>query len=170
MTPTLAATATLLTRAPYENWRPPSIGVSVLVPVGAHEVALACVPGGTLVLPTGAIEHDQSPEEAARAVLTGLPEGLPVRRTVAVEQVQMRRRKIITHLVVTDPLTRRVAEMLVYRDLRAEVHILPTVQAVAALPQRARARALISLQALAIGAMVYIRDGEVQWLEAVPFE
>lgn len=170
MTPTLTPTATPRTRTPYENWRPPIVGVSVLIPVGAHELALASVPGSALVLPTGAVEHDQSPEEAAQAVLTGLPGGLPVRRRVAVEQVQLRRRKIITHLVVTAPLTRCVAEQLAYRDVRATVHVLPTVQAVAALPQRARARALLGLQALAIGAMVHIRDGEVQRLESVPVE
>ncbi|WP_432104086.1 hypothetical protein [Streptomyces sp. bgisy091] len=164
MTPALAPTAAPRRRAPYENWRPPIVGVSVLVPVGAHELALVRVPGGALVLPTGAFEQEQSSEEAAQAVFTGLP----VRRRVAVEQVQMRRRTVITHLVVTDSLTRGVAEVLAYRDPRAEVHILPTVQAVAALPQRARSRALLGLQALAIGAMVYIRDGEVQRLESVP--
>ncbi len=120
------------------------------------------------MLPAGAVEHDQSPEEAAQAVLTGLPDGLPVRRRVAVDQVQMWRRKVITHIVVTAPLTRGQAETLTYRDPRAEVRVLPTVQAVAALPERAGARALLGLQALAIGALVYVRDGEIQRLESVP--
>jgi hypothetical protein len=163
----LAPTAVPRPRAPYENWRPPVIGVSVLVPVGADELALACLLGSILVLPTGTVEHDQSPEEAAQAVLTGLPYGLPLQRRVAVYQAQMRRRKVITHLVVTDPLTRGMAETLTHHDPRAKVRILPTVQAVAALPPHGRSRALLGLQALAIGAMVYVRDGEIQRLESV---
>ncbi|MGW5731740.1 MULTISPECIES: hypothetical protein [Streptomyces] len=165
MMPALAPALTM--RAPYEDWRPPVIGVSVLVPVGAHQLLIVSGPGSTLALPTGAVGHDQSPEEAAQAVLTGLPGGLPVQRRVAVLQVQMRRRKVITHIVVTGPLTRAVAGTLTYRDPRAAVRILPTAQAVDILPERARTRALLSLQALAIGALVYVRDGEIQRLEDV---
>ncbi|MFJ2441069.1 MULTISPECIES: hypothetical protein [unclassified Streptomyces] len=118
-------------------------------------------------MPTGTVEEGQSPEEAARAVLTGLLDGLPVRRRVAVDQVQMRRRKVITHIVVTAPLTVREASALTYRDPRAAVKVLPTAQALAALPERARMRALLGLQALAIRAMVHMRDGEIQRLESV---
>ncbi|QUI32626.1 hypothetical protein H9W91_18505 [Streptomyces alfalfae] len=156
------------TRAPYENWRPPIIGVSVLAPVGATGLVVPCMPGGTLVLPTGTVEDGQSPEEAAQAVLTGLPDGLPIRRRVAVSQVQMRRRKVITHLVVTAPLAVQEAHSLMYRDVRADVRVLPTEKAVAALPEKSRARVLLGLQALAIGAMVYVRDGEIQRIDSVP--
>lgn len=156
------------TRAPYENWRPPIIGVCVLAPVGATSLVLPSMPGETLLLPTGTVEDGRSPEEAAQAVLTGLPNGLPIRGRVAVSQVQMRRRKVITHLVVTAPLTVQEATCLAYRDVRAEVRVLPTVQAVAALPEKARARVLLGLHALAIGATVYVRDGEIQRIESVP--
>ncbi|MFE7660400.1 hypothetical protein [Streptomyces celluloflavus] len=154
-------------RGPYENWRPPITGVGVLAPVGATSLVLPCLPGGALVLPTGTVQEGQSPEEAAQAVLTGLPHGLPVRRRVAVDQVQMRRRKITTHIVVTAPLTVREARALTYRDPRAGVQVLLTAQALAALPERAQMRALLGLQALAIGAMIYMRDGEIQRLESV---
>ncbi|QCN85909.1 hypothetical protein DDJ31_13640 [Streptomyces griseoviridis] len=142
------------------------MGVSVLAPVGATGLVLPRMPGGALALPTGTVENGQSPEEAAQAVLTGLPKGLPIRRRVAVSQVQMRRRKVITHLVVTAPLTVREANSLVYRDVRAEVRVLPTDHAVAALTEKARARVLIGLQALAIGAMVYVQDGEIQRIDS----
>ncbi|MYX77625.1 hypothetical protein [Streptomyces sp. SID3915] len=155
-------------RTPYENWRSPIIVVSVLAPVGATGLVLPCMPGGAMVIPTGTVEAGQSPEEAAQTVLTGLPNGLPIRRRVAVSQVQMRRRKVITHLIVTASLAVQEANSLVYRDVRAEVRVLPTDHAVAALPEKARARVLLGLQALAIGAMVYVRDGEFQRIDSVP--
>ncbi|AYN30647.1 hypothetical protein DUI70_0144 [Streptomyces albus] len=126
------------------------------------------MPGGALVLPTGTVKDGQSLEEAAQAVLTGLPGGLPIRRRVAVSQVQMRRRRVITHIVVTAPLTAQEANSLSYRDARADARVLPTARAVAALPERARDRVLLGLQALAIGATVYVRDGEIQRMESVP--
>lgn len=154
------------TRAPYENWRPPIIGVSVLALVGATSLVLPYLPGGTWTLPTGAVEDGQSPEEAAsQAMLTGLPGGLPVQRRVAVDQVQLRRRKVITHLVVTAPLTTSEAHALTYRDPRAEVRVVRTAQALGALSERARFRALLGLQTFTIGATVYLRDGEVQRIE-----
>ncbi|MFF0754384.1 hypothetical protein [Streptomyces sp. NPDC004267] len=145
----------------YENWRPPVVGVGVLIPVGADHLVLVrtC---GILAIPTGAVEYTQSPEGAARTVLTGLPDGLPVRRHVAVQSVQMRRRQVITHTVATSPLHPEQVSCLVYRDPRAEVCILPTADAVAALTDRGRARLLLGLQALAIGATAYVRDGRVQ--------
>jgi hypothetical protein len=153
-------------RAPYENWRPPVVGVSVLVPVGARHLVMTDL-RGLLALPTGSVETGRSIEEAAQAVLTGLTEGLPVRRRVVEDQVQMRRRKVITHMVATNPLTYEEATALTYRDPRADVRVLPTVQAVAALAERGRTRALLGLQALAIEAMVYLPDGEIQRLESV---
>ncbi|MEV7205272.1 MULTISPECIES: hypothetical protein [unclassified Streptomyces] len=145
---------------PYENWRPPIIGVSVLAPVGATGLILPCIFGDIPLLPTGAVEEGQSPEEAAQAVLTGLPGGLPIRRRVAVDQVQMRRRKVITHLVATESLTVQEANALAYRDARAQIRVFSTTQAIHALPERSRRRVLLGLQALAIGAMVDARDSD----------
>ncbi|AJE80520.1 hypothetical protein SLNWT_0144 [Streptomyces albus] len=75
---------------------------------------------------------------------------------------------MITHIVVTAPLTAQEANSLSYRDARADARVLPTARAVAALPERARDRVLLGLQALAIGATVYVRDGEIQRMESVP--
>ncbi|MFG3134399.1 hypothetical protein ACGFZU_42805 [Streptomyces tendae] len=44
---------------PYENWRPPIIGVSVLAPVGATSLILPCIFGDIPLLPTGAVEEGQ---------------------------------------------------------------------------------------------------------------
>lgn len=168
--PTVAPAAPLVrARAPYENWRPPIIGVTVLVPVGADELLTADATGcGCLVLPTGTVEEGQTPEQAAQFVLPGAPNGLPVLRRVAVDQVQTRRRTVITHIVVTSPLTHAGAAALTYRDPRAVLRVLPTAKTIADLPERARARALLGLQALAIGVMAYAEDGTVQRLESVP--
>ncbi|GHG05575.1 hypothetical protein ACFFSH_39540 [Streptomyces filamentosus] len=148
-------------RVPYENWRPPVVGVGVLVPVGADRLVLVrtC---GLLSIPTGAVEDAQDVEDAARAVLTGLPSGLPIQRQAAVQYVQTRRRQVITHTVVTRPLLAEEAARLVYRDRRAEVCVLPTTAAAAALTERGRARVLLSLQALAIGATAFVHDNQVR--------
>ncbi|MFB6839751.1 hypothetical protein [Streptomyces sp. NPDC056361] len=153
-------------RALYENWRPPVVGVGVLVPVGADHLVLVrtC---GTLAIPTGTVEDAQSPTDAARSVLTGLPGGLPVQRHIAVEHVQMRRRQVTTHAVVTRSLLPEQVKRLTYRDPRAKVCIVPTTDAVAALTERGRARVLLGLQALAIGATAYVDDGRIQ-LEFTP--
>ncbi|MFJ4686214.1 hypothetical protein [Streptomyces sp. NPDC088789] len=153
-------------RAPYENWRPPITGVSVLALVGATSLVVPHLPSGTWALPTGSVEGEQSPEEAAQAVLTPLYGPLPIHRRVLVDRVQMRRRAVITHLVVTKPLTAYEAYTFSYRDPRAELRIVRTEQALASLPERARLRALVGLQTLAIGATAHLRDGEVQQLEA----
>ncbi|MFJ2818528.1 hypothetical protein [Streptomyces sp. NPDC087294] len=169
MTPVAApALTTPRTRTPYENWRPPVISVSVLALVGATGLVLPRLPGHPWTLPTGPVDDGQSPEEAAQAVLTGLPGGLPVHRRVVVDQIQMRRRKIITHLVVTAPLTTHEANALTYRDPRAEVRTVRTARVLPCLPERARFRALLGLQTLATGATLYLRDGEVQRLEPAP--
>nr|BAP34732.1 hypothetical protein [Streptomyces sp. ML694-90F3] len=155
-------------RAPYENWRPPIIGVSVLAPVGTTDLLLPCLPGNALVLPTGTVEDGQSPEDAARAVLRGMPDGLPVRRRVAVDQVQMRRRKIITHLVATEPLTPGNCRALAYRDPRATIRVLPVGQALESLHHKVRTRVVLGLQALATGAVIYTEDGQMPQLKAMP--
>ncbi|MGW3521832.1 hypothetical protein [Streptomyces hydrogenans] len=147
--------------APYENWRPPIVGVGLLVPVGADRIILVrtC---GILSIPTGAVEDTQDVQDAARAVLTGLPHGLPIQRRVAVQHVQTRRRQVITHTVVTRPLLPEEVPCLAYRDLRAEVCILPTTAAAVALTERGRARLLLGLQALAIGATAFVHNDRIQ--------
>ncbi|MFC9500879.1 hypothetical protein [Streptomyces sp. NPDC056982] len=151
----------------YENWRPAIIGVTVLALVGVDSLVLPCLMGG-LVLPTGAVEDGQSPQDAAQSVLTGIPGGLPIQRRVAVDEVHTRRRKVISHLVVTAPLAVEEAQCLVYRDARADMGVLRTIEAVSLLTEPARARALLGLQALAINAMVYNRNGAIEHLESVP--
>ncbi|MFJ7242154.1 hypothetical protein ACIQWB_34185 [Streptomyces olivaceus] len=154
-------------RATYENWRPPIIGVSVLAPVGTTGLVLPCIFGAAPLLPTGTVEEGQSPEEAAQAVLTGMPDGLPIRCRVVVDHVQMRRRNVITHLVATESLTVQEANCLTYRDARAKVRVLSTAQAIPALPDRSRGRLLLALQALAIGATADAGDSQIQRLDAV---
>ncbi len=100
-------------------------------------------------------------------MFAGLSDGLPVRRRGAVDQVQMRRRKIITHIVATMPLTLRKTSTFLYRDPRADVRVLTIGAATAALPETARTRALLGLQSPAIGAMVHVEEGEIQRLEPV---
>ncbi|MFC9536472.1 hypothetical protein ACFT38_39390 [Streptomyces sp. NPDC056975] len=80
----------------------------------------------------------------------------------------MRSRKVISHLDVTTPLAAEEAECLVYRDARADMGVLRTAEAVSRLTEPARARALLGLQALAINAMVYNRNGAIEYLESVP--
>ncbi|GAA1153248.1 hypothetical protein GCM10009654_06010 [Streptomyces hebeiensis] len=169
MTPTANSAAALpRSRVPYENWRPPVIGVTLLVPVGADELLVADATGcGDIVLPTGSVENDESPEQAAQRALQGTRRDLPVLRQVAVNQVQMRRRKVISHLVATHPLTHEDAADLAYRDPRAVLRVLPTGQAITELPEKAQARLLLGLQALAIGVMAYLEDDVVQRLESV---
>ncbi len=61
--------------APYENWRPPVIGVSLLVPVGPDSLVVADL-NDLIVMPTGSVYDGQKSREAAHYVLHG-PEGLP---------------------------------------------------------------------------------------------
>ncbi|WP_326708012.1 hypothetical protein OG758_48595 [Streptomyces sp. NBC_01474] len=151
----------------YANWRPAITGVTVLALVGVDNLVLPCLMGG-LVLPTGAVEDGQSPQHAAQLVLSGMPGDLPIQRRVAVDEEHTRRRKIISHLVVTAPLTVEEAQCLVYRDPRADTDVLRTTEAVSLLTEPARARALLGLQALAINAMVYNHNGAIEHLESVP--
>ncbi|MFB6988607.1 hypothetical protein ACFC0C_16035 [Streptomyces sp. NPDC056178] len=142
--------------------------MSILVPVAGDGLLLADMTGrGDLVLPVGPVEDGETPEQAAQQVLPGTPGSLPIVRLVAVDEVQMRRRKIITHIMVTGPITREDTAFLSYRDPRAVLRALPTVRAIADLPEGARTRALIGLQALAIGAVAHLESGTVQRLELV---
>ncbi|MFC9616633.1 hypothetical protein [Streptomyces sp. NPDC056938] len=151
----------------YANWRPAVTGVTVLALVGVDSLVLPCLMGG-LVLPTGAVEDGQSPQDAAQLVLSGMPGGLPIQRRVAVDEVHTRRRKVISHLVVTALLAVEEAQYLAYRDPRADMSVLRTTEAVPLLTETARARTLLGLQALAINAMVYNRNGAIEHLEYVP--
>lgn len=62
-------------RAAYEDWRPPVVGIALLMPVGADCLAVADL-RGMLMLPVGDVRVGQSPEEAAQRVLASR-EGLP---------------------------------------------------------------------------------------------
>ncbi|MFB7512858.1 hypothetical protein [Streptomyces sp. NPDC056144] len=160
--PLAHAPAPIRPQDPYENWRPPIVGVGVLAPVGTDHLVLVrtC---GIWSIPTGAVESAQDVEDAARSVLTGLSEGLPIHRHVAVQNVQMRRRQVITHTVVTRPLLPEEVTHLVYRDPRAEIRTLSTAAAAAALTDQGRARLGLGLLALAIGATAYIHDDRIQF-------
>jgi hypothetical protein len=147
--------------APYENWRPPVVAVSLLIPVGADALVVADLRGSILV-PTGMVQHGQTPQQAAQDVLRGAPEGLPLLRRVALAWVQTRRRKVITHVLATVPMPRMDVGCLIYRDPRADVRVLPTMHAVGDLPKQARLRILVGLQALATGKTAYIEGGEVR--------
>ncbi|WUD70234.1 hypothetical protein OG937_46200 [Streptomyces sp. NBC_00510] len=165
MTTTAPTGAPPPARPRYENWRPPIVGVSLLAPVGANGLVLADVTGhGYYVLPHGTVDDGQTPEDAARAVLAGQA---TIRRQVAVINTQGRRRRITTHLVVTDPLNPHDIARLDYQDPRAVLRVLPTPQAIAALPPRASEWALLGLQALAIGVLPHLENGAVKRLEAV---
>ncbi|MEV6404090.1 hypothetical protein AB0M58_14245 [Streptomyces bobili] len=145
--------------ASYQNWRPPVTGVSLLVPVGADCIAIADL-RGMLMLPVGGMCDGQTPEEAGYRVLTDPTGGLRLLRRVAVDSVQMRRRKVITHVIAAAPMTRDAVTNLVYRDPRATVRVMPTLQLLDHWPT-GRARLLLSLQALATGETACIEDEAV---------
>jgi hypothetical protein len=158
--PTTTATAPPQRRHAYENWRPPVIGVSLLIPVGTDCIAVADL-RGLLMLPVGSVHDGQTPEEAGYQVLTDPSGGLKLLRLVAVDTVQLRRRKVITHVVAAAPMTREAVTGLVYRDPRATVRVMPTLQL---LDQRStgRKRLLVSLQATATGETAWIEDRAVR--------
>ncbi|MFM9629841.1 MULTISPECIES: hypothetical protein [Streptomyces] len=147
--------------APYENWRPPVIGVSLLVPVGSDSLVVADL-RDLILMPTGSVHDGRKPSEAAHDVLRGAPEGLPVLRRVALACTQMRRRKVITHIWATAPMSREDVGALSYHDPRADVRVLPTMRVVDELTQSGRLRVLVALQALATGETAYIEGGVVQ--------
>ncbi len=159
--PTATATALAQRRhAPYENWRPPVIGVSLLVPVGADCITVVDL-RGMLMLPVGGLHDGQTPEEAGNRVLTDPSGRLRLVRCVAVDCVQTRRRKVITHVMAAAPMTRGSVRGLVYRDPRAVVRVMPTLQVLDQWPT-GRSRLLISLQAMATGDTACIDSGVVQ--------
>ncbi|MFE3881894.1 hypothetical protein ACFXPQ_03055 [Streptomyces lydicus] len=145
---------------PYENWRPPVIGVSLLVPVGPDAVVVADLLG-SITLPTGLVQDGQTPEQAAQDLLRGGQGELPILRRVALAWQQTRRRKVITHVLATAPLTRAAVGHLTYRDPRADVRVLPTMRLLKDLNEVGKLRALVALQALATGEMAYIEGGVV---------
>ncbi|GAA5061183.1 hypothetical protein [Streptomyces similanensis] len=147
-------------QAPYEDWRPPIHGVSLLIPVGADTLVVADL-RGLIMLPTGTVSDGQTPEQAARDVLLGAPDGLPALQRVACARKQLRRRKIITHVLATKPMTREAVAQLVYRDPRADLRVLPTMRVLGELTPAGQLRVLTSLQALAIGETAHIEDGKV---------
>jgi hypothetical protein len=148
-------------RAVYEDWRPPVIGVALLIPVGAGCLAVADLQG-LLMLPVGGVFGQQTPMEAASRVLFGPPGDLRLLRRVAVDWVQTRRRKVITHVMATAPLTPDNVERLIYRDARARVRVMATHQFVDQVWPGVRPRILVGLQALATGTTAYLAGGIVQ--------
>ncbi|MGW4345255.1 hypothetical protein ACWEL8_09280 [Streptomyces sp. NPDC004690] len=148
-------------QAPYEDWRPPIHGVSLLVPVGADALAVADL-RSLIMLPTGTVSDGQTPEQAARDPLLGAPDGLPAVQRVACVRKQLRRRKVITYMLATKPMTRETVAQCTYRDPRAELRVLPTIRVLGELPPTGRLRVLTSLQALAIGETAHIEEGVVR--------
>lgn len=154
-----AATATSARpRAPYENWRPPLLGVCLVVPVEGGGLLMAEL-HGALMLPVGPMTEEQTPEQVANVVLQGTAHGLPGLRCVVVDEAQMRRRKVTVCVLITDPLTRAEARHLTYRDPRAYLRIIPTEEAIAALPEQGRPRAELALQAPAVGPVARLVRG-----------
>ncbi len=159
--PTATATVPAQRRhSPYEDWRPPVIGVSLLVPVGADCITVVDL-RGMLMLPVGGVYDGQTPEEAGYRVLADPSGGLRLLRRVAVDWVQTRRRKVITHVMAAAPMTHGAVTSLVYRDPRATVRVMPTLQLLDQWPT-GRTRLLVSLQALATGDTACIEGGVVQ--------
>ncbi|MFI7103303.1 hypothetical protein ACIBK8_28605 [Streptomyces sp. NPDC050161] len=147
--------------APYEDWRPPITGVSLLIPVGVDALAVVDFLG-SIMMPTGTVHTGQTPEQAAQDVLHGAPDGLPLLRRVVLTRSQTRRRKVITHVLATTPMTRADVGHLKYRDPRADVRVLPTMRIINGLPTPARLLALVGLQALATGETAYLEGGLVR--------
>ncbi|MEU3901794.1 hypothetical protein [Streptomyces sp. NPDC045251] len=158
--PTATGTApTPLRRTLYENWKPPVIGVCLLLPVGADCLAIADL-HGMLTLPVGTVDNGQTPEQAAHAVLPGSPTQLPNLRHVAVHEVQARRRQVITHiLAAATAMTHDTVTTLRYRDPRAVLRAIPTLHFLDQAPPPTRARTLAALQAQATGTTAHLRTG-----------
>ncbi|MEU2585319.1 hypothetical protein ABZ612_20625 [Streptomyces avermitilis] len=144
----------------YENWRPPVIGVALLIPVGADALVVADL-RGLITLPTGAVHGGQTPEQAAQDVLRSATDGLPLLRRVILASTQTRRRKVITHHLATEPMTRQMVGELIYRDPRADVRVLPTLRVLDSVTAAGQQRILVALQALATGATAYIEGNVV---------
>ncbi|MYS42332.1 hypothetical protein GTY23_14015 [Streptomyces sp. SID5998] len=104
-------------QAPYEDCRPPIHGVSLLVPVGADALVVADL-RSLIMLPTGTVSDGQTPEQAARDPLLGAPDGLPALQRVDCVRKRLRRRKVVTHVLATKPMTRETVAQFAYRDPR----------------------------------------------------
>ena len=148
-------------RAAYENWRPPVIGVQLLVPVGA-DCLLVAETLGSVALPVDAVHDGETPWEAAQHVLRGASNGIHVLRRVVLDQKQMRRRKVITHVFATASVSRGDVAPLTYRDPRGELRVLSTDRVIDRLPTLAKLRVLLALQVLAVNTTAYLKDGVVQ--------
>ncbi|TVZ84858.1 hypothetical protein [Streptomyces sp. BK340] len=159
--PAAAATPPSKHHAAYENWRPPVVGVALLVPVGTDCLAVADLQG-TLMLPAGAVHTGQAPEDAAQHVLSGPACGMQFVRRVAVDWVQMRRMDVITHVLAAAPTTRDMVERLVYRDPRATIRVMPTLRLIDQTWPTIQTRILVGLQGLATGQIACIEAGTVQ--------
>jgi hypothetical protein len=146
--------------AAYEDWRPPIVGVALLMPVGADCLAVADL-RGMLMLPVGDVHRGQTLEEAAQRVLAS-HEGFPFLRRVVVDRVQTRRRKVITHVLASAPMTYAAVDGLTCRDPRADLRVIPTLQFIDEVWYKARLRILVGLQALATGTTACIEDGAVR--------
>ncbi|MEV5979590.1 hypothetical protein [Streptomyces sp. NPDC052114] len=136
-----------------------------MVPVGAHALVVAEL-HGSIALPTGTMHEGQAPEQAAPRVLHG-SNGLPRLRPVALAWVQMRRRRVITHVLATAPMAREDAEQLIYCDPRASIRVLPTTHAIDRFPAQGRLRLLVALRALATGEPAYL-EGNMLRTSAPP--
>ncbi|GGL85363.1 hypothetical protein GCM10010095_82630 [Streptomyces anthocyanicus] len=146
--------------APYESWKPPVVGVCLLLPVGTDCLAVADLQD-MLTLPIGTVNDGQTVEQAAPAVLPGLPIQLLNLRHVAVHEVQARRRQVITHVLAATAITRDTVATLRYRDPRAVLKVMPTLQFLDHTSPRTRARTLFALQALATGTPAHLIEHTV---------
>jgi hypothetical protein len=64
-------------------------------------------------------------------------------------------------VLASAPLTRAAVDALAYRDPRANVHVMPTLEFIGQVWSHARLRILVSLQALATGSTARIENGTV---------
>ena len=159
--PATAAIPDQRRRAAYENWRPPVTGVQLLIPVGP-DCLLIAETLGSIVLPIDTVHDGESEWQAAQHVLLGAENGIQVLRRVVVDQKQMRRRKVITHVLATASMSRGDVAPLTYRDPRGELRVLPTARVIDRLPTLARPRVLLALQALTTGETAYLQDDVVK--------
>ncbi|MFD4258519.1 hypothetical protein ACFWR9_13015 [Streptomyces sp. NPDC058534] len=93
---------------------------------------------------------------------SGPPGELRMLRRVAVDWVQMRRRKVITHVLAAAPISCEAVMSVSYRDPRATVRVMPALQVIDQVWPPARTRILVGLQALATGETAFIEAGQVQ--------
>ncbi|REH18374.1 hypothetical protein SAMN05428941_0062 [Streptomyces sp. 2114.2] len=146
--------------APHENWKPPAVGICLLLPVGARCLAIADLQG-ILTLPVGTVNKGQTLEQASHAVLPGLQSHRLNLRHVAVHEVQARRKKVVTHVLAARAVTHDTVTTLRYRDPRAVLKVMPTLQFLDHTSPRTRARTLSALQALATGTPAHLIEHTV---------